>query len=461
MSRPADPLADLATGLPAPTWVRWRVVGLLLAFSFLSWFNRVSMPVAYDERIKDQLGISEVAIGYVYSSLLFVYMLAMTPGGWFADRAGPRVALTVMGLGSAAFVALTGVVGMTGASAAGVVALLLVVRGMMGLFTAPIYPASTRAVAHWIPAPQRAGVNGAIMAAAVVGNAATFGGFGSLIDWLDWPAAFLVTGTITALVALVWTWYATDDPAQHPAVNEGELHWIRPIRQRAVSEAEADAIRAGEPPYRSAEGPSEAPGGWWVLLRNRSLVLLTLSYAAIGYFEYLFFFWMHYYFEKVLHVGKDESRLYATILNLAMAAGMLLGGLLADRMARTRGHRFGRRVVVVCGMLAGAWFLGQGVLAEEPGWIVLWFALALAAVGATEGPFWATAVELGGRRGATSAGIFNTGGNAGGVLAPVVTPLVSDAFGWPWGIGLGGLVCLAGACLWFWINPAEGEDRQG
>jgi dipeptide/tripeptide permease len=106
-------------------------------------------------------------------------------------------------------------------------------------------------------------------------------------------------------------------------------------------------------------------------------------------------------------------------------------------------------------MLGGAVLLGGGLLATEPGWIAVWFALALAAVGATEGPMWATALELGGRRRATAAGLFNTGGNAGGVLAPVVTPLVSNAFGWQWGIGLGSLVCLAGVCLWLWINPDQ------
>ena len=53
--------------------------------------------------------------------------------------------------------------------------------------------------------------------------------------------------------------------------------------------------------------------------------------------------------------------------------------------------------------------------------------------------------------------IFNTGGNAGGALAPVVTPLVSQAFGWMWGIGLGSLACLGGVVLWFWIDPGEGE----
>jgi MFS family permease len=111
-------------------------------------------------------------------------------------------------------------------------------------------------------------------------------------------------------------------------------------------------------------------------------------------------------------------------------------------------------------MFGGATLLTVGLWATEPNQIALWFALALAAVGATEGPMWATALELGGRHRATAAGFFNTGGNAGGVLAPVITPVVSGAFGWSWGIGLGSLVCLAGACLLVWIDPEQSVEKR-
>src|SRR5262249_14466695 len=164
----APPLATLR-----PSTVRWRILAILLAFSFMSWFNRVSMPVAYNVRIKDQLGISEEAIGYVYSAMLTTYMVCMAPGGWFADRWGPRLALAVMGLGSALFVILTGAVGLAVVTAASALTALLVVRSLMGVFTAPLYPASVRVVAHWLPIRQRAAANGAIMAAALVGNAST------------------------------------------------------------------------------------------------------------------------------------------------------------------------------------------------------------------------------------------------------------------------------------------------
>src|SRR5262249_52381905 len=151
-----DRLEDRAATSPQrrPTWVRWRIVALLLAFSFMSWFNRVSMSVAYDEQIRKQYDISEGAIGTVYSALLFAYMVFMTPGGWFADRRGAWRALVLMGFGSALFVALTGAVGLGGFSAARVLTLFLVVRAAMGVCTAPIYPASGRIIAHWVPAGQ-------------------------------------------------------------------------------------------------------------------------------------------------------------------------------------------------------------------------------------------------------------------------------------------------------------------
>src|SRR6516225_8808051 len=138
-----------------PTWVRWRIVALLMALSFVSWFLRVGMSVAYDESIKAELGIAPEAMGWVYSAFLLAYMLCMTPGGWVIDRWGMRAALAVMGFGLVLFGALTGLVGASPrllaqltAVAEGVglvltpLLLFLVIRSLMGVFAAPMYPAS-------------------------------------------------------------------------------------------------------------------------------------------------------------------------------------------------------------------------------------------------------------------------------------------------------------------------------
>src|SRR5438094_791250 len=138
-----------AANYQQPTAVRWRILALLLAFSFMSWFNRASMAAAGDERIMPQYNISKEAMGTVYSAFLLSYAICMTPGGWFIDRFGARLALVVMGFGSALFGALTGSAALFGAGL--VVPVLLVVRAAMGIFSAPIYPASGRIVSRWIP----------------------------------------------------------------------------------------------------------------------------------------------------------------------------------------------------------------------------------------------------------------------------------------------------------------------
>jgi MFS family permease len=260
-------------------------------------------------------------------------------------------------------------------------------------------------------------VNGA----ALVGIAVTPLAFGSLIERVNWPGAFLIASCVTAGLAAVWS---ISVPAE-----TGDGHNPDP---------------AGVAPCETT--------GWRDLLTDRSLILLTLSYGAVGYFQYLFFYWMNYYFQNVLSIPGPTSRAYAAIPPLAMAVGMPLGGWLGDRLERAAGTGRSRRIVPMAGMAAGAGLLALGVFASEPYWIVTWFALALGAVGTAEGPFWVTAVELGGRRRGSSAALFNTGGNAGGMLAPVVTPWVGQNYGWCYAVGLGALICLAGVAFWLGVE---------
>jgi MFS family permease len=174
----------------------------------------------------------------------------------------------------------------------------------------------------------------------------------------------------------------------------------------------------------------------------------------------LFFYWMQFYFDKVLELGKDLSRWYSTIAMLAMAIGMYAGGHVSDGMGLRFGRRAGRAVVPVLGMLLSAVFLIAGIFTRQPELVLAWFSLALACVGASEGPFWTTAVELGRARGGTSAGIFNTGGNLGGLLAPIVTPLFSSYFGWRGGLALASVFSVLGALLWFWIEPPGEKPKE-
>jgi len=408
-----------------------------MALCFISHFNRASMASAGDERIMKQFGISTEQMGVVYSAFLVVYTVFMIPGGFFIDRFGPRVALAGMAVGTALFCAFTGMVGWGFIAMSQVWLSLLIVRSLMGLLTTPLHPASARAAANWFPEPQRALANGLITGAALLAYAAVHPLFGALIDRFDWPTAFLISAACTAVLALVWFACSSDRPR-----------------------LESQVRLSGTRPLGAATHSTSVPQGFGRLLRDRNLLLLTLSYAAVGYFQYLFFYWMHYYFDEVVHMGKSESRFYSGIPNLAMAICMPLGGWLTDKAQKQRGQTAGRTLVPRIGMAASAVLLLFGIFATQPFWIVLWFTLSLGILGLCEGAFWTTAVELGGTRGGTAAAIMNTGGNGIGLLAPVVTPWVSAKLGWVWGIGLGAFVALAGAVCWFWIEPRRGAPDE-
>jgi sugar phosphate permease len=292
---------------PRASWVRWRLVLLMMAFSFMSYFNRQSLPVAGVERIMPQYGIDPERMGVAYSAFLVTYTLFMFPGGLLVDRFGPKAALVSIGFGSSVCAVLTGLWGSAMLAAGGSLVAIMIARGLMGIFSAPIYPACGRMLIHWLPSRQRALAMGMIVGSAPVAIASTFVVFGKLIEWIDWPFAFVVAGVVTVALALVWTVYATNDPQAHAGVNAVELEVIKhePKAQSALEALPIDEPERISAPIREPDGP----GSFWErLLTSRSLMLLSVSYAAVGYFEYMLFYWMQYYFEVVLAVGQVESR---------------------------------------------------------------------------------------------------------------------------------------------------------
>jgi ACS family glucarate transporter-like MFS transporter len=268
----------------------------------------------------------------------------------------------------------------------------------------------------------------------MVGMAACYPLFGILMGKIGWPAAFMVTGVASATLAIAWAMAARDEPPRDAPVSVGS------------------AVRVS----------------WSALLANRSLWIFTASYATVGYVEYVVWYWSEHYFKNVLQFGETAGRLAAMLPPLCMGLCMPLGGWMSDWLLPRVGYRRCRAWVAMGGMVGCAVMLAYATVATSNFVIVTCFAVALGLMGLTEAPAWATAIDLGGKQAATSAAIANTGGNAGGVLSPTITPWVSamlvakyglsDQEGWAWGIRLAAAVCLVGATLWLWIDAAERHD---
>ena len=228
----------------------------------------------------------------------------------------------------------------------------------------------------------------------------------------------------TALLTALWHWFARDSPGEWPSRTTA-----RP------------AVRA-----------THTPALWRKLLADRNILILSGSYFTVGYFEFIFFYWIYYYFGEIRHLGKAESAAYVTILMLTMVVMTPLGGLVSDRLVLRYGMKTGRRIVPLIGMTLSAVLLiagasGFGTLAT-----VVLLSLAFGFSATAEGPFWASAVDIGGPRAGAASGILNTGGNSGGILAPTLTPLFAQYFGWAGGLYFGSFMVMLGVILWFFID---------
>ena len=417
----------------SPTRIRWLIVVMLMGFTFLGHFNRNSISVAGSTRFIGPDGLTPEQMGLVYSAFLMVYTIGMLPGGWVIDYLGPRRALTGMGLGMGFCVILTGALGWFGLSIVSLWLPLIAIRGLAGAVCVPLHPGAARSVSLWLPIGSRSTTNGLVTAGALIGISVTYPGFGWLMDRLDWPLAFVVSGTTMILFALVWHRLSTDDAVEHRWANDAEKNLVQ-----------AD----GRLPPRT----KASVGDFLSLFRNRGLVLLTLSYAAVSYFQYLFFYWIEFYFEKELELPVTESRQAAFTVTMAMAIGMVCGGFCADDLCRRFGRRWGCRGIALVGMGLSAAFAWVGIAAKDPDQVVLFFSLALGSLGLCEGLFWTTAPTLEKRSGGLACAFLNTVGNAGGLLAPIFTPWIGRHYGWTTAIAVACCVCGLGAVLWLWID---------
>jgi MFS family permease len=276
-----------------------------------------------------------------------------------------------------------------------------------------------------------------VTSGALLGIAGSYPVFGWLMDKIGWPAAFVACGAGMILFAIVWRCIAADHATSH--------RWNNDLEQPLAAQHGLPGSSRG----RSIRAEALR------LMRDRCLVLLSISYAAVGYFQYLFFYWIEYYFNTELRLPTATSRRASSIVMLAMAAGMAGGGWVADWLCDRWGVRWGRRTIAAGGMLASAAFALLGISADDPDRVVLWFALALAALGLCEGVFWTTVTELGGRTGGVAASFLNTLGNGGGALAPWLTVVLMQRFGWHVAIGVACTVCGLGGLLWFGFDPAR------
>ena len=417
-----------------PSWVRWRIFALLFMSSAVGYSLRTNMSVAGEPMMRD-IGLTELQLGYVLSAFAWAYALFQIPGGAWGNAIGGRRALTIAALGWGAVTLATGLVpGSTGESVWLPLGSLIALRFFMGAFQAPLFPVGAGVTARWFPPSGWGLPNGLSSTGLTLGAAAA----APLVAWLmvelGWRLSFILMAPLPLVLAAVWWWYSRDHPKQHAAVNE----------------AEHAVIAAGRGEW--TEGRMTPPV-WRAVLRNRDVLLLTLSYFCLSYVFFLFFNWFFYYLVEVRGFSAHEGGRFSAAQWVLGAVGATLGGLASDRLVARYGARRGYRSIVMTGLFLTAPFLVAGSVAEDGLTAVVLLSLAFGCTQLTEAGFWAAATAVGGEYTAAATGVMNAGGSMAGGIGAILVPVLASTLGWTAAVASGAVFAVVGGLLWLGIRP--------
>jgi len=409
--------------------VRWFLVFGLFILSAVAYLDRVNISIA-GSSIAAEYHLSHVQLGWIFSAFLVGYALFQTPGGWLADRLGPRRVLTAGVLWWGIFTALTAVVSTKLAFA---VLFFAAVRFLLGAGEAIIYPASNQFVSRWIPSAERGIANGLIFAGVGVGAGVTPILITHIMVRYGWRWSFWMSAIIGLIAGTVWYFVARDTPEEHSHVSVPEL----------------THIQAG----RTAKSVSDGRIAWSTIIASKEVLALTLSYFTFGYVAWIFFSWFFIYLAKVRGLDLKVSAFYTTLPFLAMAACSPLGGAVSDKLTKLYGKRAGRCGIAVFGLLLTAVFLAFGSQVQSARLASVVLAGGAGALYLSQSSFWSVTADIASGSSGSVSGFMNMGNQFGGALTASLTPAIASRFGWTTSFCVAAGLSVLGAAAWLLVDP--------
>ena len=386
--------------------VRWFLISWLFVLSVVAFLDRVNISIA-GTSLAAAYHLSNIQLGWVFSSFLAGYALFQAPNGSLVDRLGPRRVLAAAVIWWGVFTALTAAVP---AGIRGALVLLLAIRFLLGAGEAVVYPASNRFVARWIPTHERGVANGWIFAGVGAGAGLTPPLITYIMLHYGWRSSFWLCAVIGLVAGLAWFLVARDTPAEH----------------RRISPAELALIHSGLPPQESAGMNKLVP--WRTVLRSRNVLAMTASYFAFGYVAWIFFSWFYIYLAQVRGLNLKASAFYAMLPFLAMSACCAIGGVVSDRLTRLFGPRIGRCYLASVALAVASGFLVLGVRVDSPQLASVVLAGGAGALYLAQSSFWSVTADIAGSSSGSVSGFMNMGAQIGGAVTASLTPAIASRF---------------------------------
>ncbi|KGM34325.1 MFS transporter [Inquilinus limosus] len=393
--------------------LRWFIVFLLFLGGGISYLDRAALSIAAP-LIADDLGLDPARLGIVFSSFFFGYALFCFVGGWASDRIGPKNVFTLAMTVWSVFCGLT--------AAATSLAFLLVVRVVFGMGEGPFSATANKVVSNWFPRREQATAVGLANAGQPIGAALAGPVVGSIAVLAGWRISFIVIAAVGLAWVVGWALLATDRPEQH--------RWLGTVERKELEEERA------KPPAVTARLPLSA------YLRRPAILATAFAFFGYAYILYFFLSWFPTYLVKAQGLSIGTMGVVNAIPWMIGCIGMVLGGMVCDRLYQRTGNAVFARKLILVGSLAIAAICVAlaGVVTGVTGVVAL-MAVSVFFMYLTANTYWAIILDTveEGRVGSVG-GFVHLIANLAGIVAPSVTGFMVE-----WSGSFAGAFVLTGA----------------
>lgn len=400
---------DAAAQKPAPRRYAWSVFGIVFALMVVDYIDR-QVVVSMFPHLKAQWSLADTQLGALVSIVSISVALGTLPLSLLADRWSRVKSIFVMAL-----VWSCATIACAYATSYGE---LLAARSVVGLGEAAYGSAGAALLATLFPGRMRSTVLGAFLAAGLIGSVLGVVLGGVIAQHWGWQAGFGSVGVPGLVLAVLFLLIVRD----YTTVALPKAEHVRPKAAIALRSVVAALLKP-----RTAIVTCIGAG--------LQLVMVSTTYA-----------WLPSYFNRFYGLTPDRAGARTGIVVLVGGIGAIVWSIVADRM--TPRFPCARLHVPAIAATATALLMGFAFAILPPGPAQFVFIVAGAAtMTASIGPVCAVVVDVVHPAvRATAAAVLSLAQNLFGLAAgPLLTGLLSDAYGLPFAMSVVPLFCLLAA----------------
>lgn len=294
---------------------RWQIFSITwLAYAGF-YLTRKAFSVAKNELKKPEvMGLSKADMSWIDGANSVAYALGQFVFGSLGDKAGPRM-IILSGM-------LASVMTSIAMGCSSTVFWMAALFAVQGLCQASGWAPLAKNMGEFFSQRERGTVMGFWCTNYALGGflASILAGYSA--QQFGWRYAFFVPG---AVLFVIWVLFFLLQR------NRPEDVGLPPIEEYH-RESEA-VINPEERPE------AEAEGSWQIVaevLRNRMVWLLAIVYFLVKPTRYLMLYWSPVFVDELLGTGTTNSGVLGSMFDLAGPVGTLVGGLVSDRMFKSK-----------------------------------------------------------------------------------------------------------------------------